>query len=630
VTRPLVGRADEVTQLRGLLTEAAHQPVRLHVTGEPGAGKTRLLKELSYMAEEEGDVVVAATPHPTRAPVAYGAARTLLASLLDVDANQLAGLAEGDGVFADPLVRAGVAEAAAPKGLPGVARRDRAAAVAAALATATHVAAERAKSGRVVMIIDDLHVCDGLTQHVVRELPSQLGDTSTLIATAGFHARHKIDGASTIVLHGLDHESATRFMEGTAEEPGEDAALATTSRLMLPLYLEQVQALGAQLGGDDSLPPRLADAVAQRLDRLDLPARRIVQAAAVLGDRCDLLLLKDLTRGEDMTGLEELSNQQLVRITDGDLEIGHPFIRDLIEASIPAEARRNLHERALALTSQLAAPLEVRAEHAYRAGEPMSALMILERMGDQALGCGDVTASVLAFRRALELARREMLETGDVMLEGAIVTFSRKLGDALQRSGDVTGADGVLREALDLAGPHSVERARMLLVLGRVAAARDRRRDAARLLGQALEVASTQRETETEARIQAAMAQLRREEGDHAGAGNAYARATELLEGDLNEVAPYVELLTELGEVLLELSDTEEAQRRLERARDTAEAAGHPSLVATAVGTLGALAEIGGDSATAAARYRDAARLAAEAGDAPAHDRWRTAASVLA
>ena len=69
---------------------------------------------------------------------------------------------------------------------------------------------------------------------------------------------------------------------------------------------------------------------------------------------------------------------------------------------------------------------------------------------------------MLALRRGLDLARREIFrgELDDPMR--AVLIFSRKLGEALARTGDVTDAEGVLREALDLAGPSGKDRARVL------------------------------------------------------------------------------------------------------------------------------------------------------------------------
>ena len=56
---PLVGRADELDLLEGLLDELDHgAPVALEVVGEPGIGKTRLLSELDARAELRGYVVL--------------------------------------------------------------------------------------------------------------------------------------------------------------------------------------------------------------------------------------------------------------------------------------------------------------------------------------------------------------------------------------------------------------------------------------------------------------------------------------------------------------------------------------------------------------------------------------------
>ncbi len=628
--RPLVGREGELRQVAAARAEAVGQSVWLHVTGEPGVGKTRLLKDTAHSAVEEGDVVVGATPHPTRAPVPYGPIRTLLGALLGVDPDELGPLAVTDAVFAETLVRAGVAEVAEPSGLAGFEENGKVGAVTAALATAVRVGVERAPTRRVVAVVDDLQSCDGLTQEVLRRLPAAVSDGGLLLLTAGFSAMLRTDGARVIALQGLDGDATRLFLAGKSENEteGRGSGLVRSARFMLPLYLEQVLALGGQLGGDDALPPRLADAVAQRIERLDLEALRVLQAAAVLGDRCELAWLREMS-DVDVAAVDTLRGEGLVRIMGLEVEIAHPFIRDLVASSIPAEARRGLHARALSLAAERDAPLEVRAEHAYRAGEPMSALMLLERMGDAALRRGDSVAAVLAFRRALDLARREMLEKGDVMLEGAILTFSRKLGEALERGGDVAGADGVLREALDLVGPASAERARMLLALGRTAARRERPRDALRMLGQALELATDHQNADVEARVQVELGRVRRHEGDAIGAANALRRAAELESAKGTDEARRARTLLELGEALTDIGDAEEARSVLERCRDVSEQAGARAVAAAALGVLGAIDEEAGHPDRAAAAYRDAARMAAEAGFAEAHERWRRSADAV-
>ncbi|MEM9188413.1 MAG: protein kinase [Myxococcota bacterium] len=624
---PLLGRAAEMKVLEGLREEAKDHAVWVHVDGEPGAGKTRLVNEFARKAEAAGDAVVLVGPHPTHAPVPFHPVRQMLAALLGVSAEDLGELASTDEVFADPLVRAGVAEAASPAGLGGVLGENRVGAVSAAVATALRVASERAQSRQVLLVADGLSSFDGLSRDVATGLLSLVSDQPMMLITTGFGLQ-KNPSTHAITLHGLSIDTALGFFDDSDDErPSKPPSLIPGGRLLLPLYLEQVQALGA--GPDETLPPRLADAVAQRIEGLDLEARKVMQAACVLGERCESSWLRALLETDQLDGLESLVEKRLVRLSKTEIQVCHPFVRDLVASSIPAEARRRLHERALQVASERDAPLEVRAEHAYRAGEPMSALMLLERMGDVAADRGDSVASVLAFRRALELGRRELLETGDLMLETAILTFSRKLGGALEQNGEIAGAEGVLREALDLAGPASSERARLLVALARVAARRDRRRDATRLLRHALEIAKRRDDSPTEALVQLGMARVRREDGDAIGAANALRRATEL---QIAIAAPAVQRATTLlmlSDVLLEVGDAEEAVKVLKEAQGLAERSNAEAVVARITGTLGSAFELEGRRADAAAQYRDAARLAAEAGDASSHDRWRSAAASL-
>jgi len=236
---------------------------------------------------------------------------------------------------------------------------------------------------------------------------------------------------------------------------------------------------------------------------------------------------------------------------------------------------------------------------------------------------------VLAYRRGLDLARRELLETGDVSLDSAIARFSRKLGGALEHSGDVTGAEGVLREALDLTGPVSLERARLLTGLGRVGARRERRRDAARLLGQALEIATNVNNAAIAAEAQLGIAAVRHDVGDQIGAANALRRAYELLEEAKAPKTKRAAVAVQLGEVLVEVGDTEDATKWFQQGTLLAKEANAPALLAAATGALAAQDELAGNLQQAGQQYRDAARLAAEAGDATSHARWRRAAAAL-
>jgi serine/threonine-protein kinase len=132
----------------------------------------------------------------------------------------------------------------------------------------------------------------------------------------------------------------------------------------------------------------------------------------------------------------------------------------------------------------------VSALHELYAQNAFQALVLLERVSANAGARGDLQGSIMALRRGLELARRELFrgELDDPM--NAVLIFSRKLGESLAKVGAYTDAEGVLREALDIAGPSGNDRARVLGVLAHVAHGRDRHQEAQKYLREALELAA--------------------------------------------------------------------------------------------------------------------------------------------
>ena len=435
------------------------------------------------------------------------------------------------------------------------------------------------------------------------------------------------NGAREIVLDGLDLREAQTFLSNEKHPIALDTG-STASRLYLPLYLENLQALGEGANSDEeSLPPRLADTMLQRVDRLGVGARRILQAASVLGTSASLEMVKDVGEITDFSPVDELVDRSLVDVEGANLVIAHPFFAELVEASIPASARRALHVRAMEVTSAAGAPIEVVAEHAYRAHEPMRSLMTLERMGDLSLVAAMVSLASSAFRRALELARRETLENGDTVMDSAVLMFSRKLGEALSATGDFAGADGVLREAMDLTGPMSANRARMYVALGRLAMRRERARDAMRHFGLALELVAGENE-EIESRVQLEIGRLRRADGDSRTAGNAYRRAIELFDNRRTTGDIVAAARIELGTVLIAQGQLPEASEYLIAGERLAIESSSVALAARAVAAYGELEATAGRAQAARMRYERAAQLAAEAGDAQSARLYRASASA--
>jgi serine/threonine-protein kinase len=626
--RAFVGREEELGLIREYRHAASQGAHWVHVFGEPGVGKTRFLTEIAEIAAAEGDLVIGAGAHSTGAPVPYSAIRTILAELLEVDDSELARMADRGDDLGSALAGAGVDEVMNPAGLLGGDGRSRTGAVAEALAWAVRRARARASSGRVMLIVDDLSYCDGLTQRTVIELARVLGNEPVLLVTAGDDDRGVLAN-EVMHLDGLDSEAAERFLAGSFHlrlVSGLNKLTESVGGTVLPLHLEQLEALG--VSPDDGPPPRMADAILQRVERTEVQAQRLLQSVAVLGRTCELDALRAVSGNDELTGLDELAGNSLVQLDGSKVSIVHPFIADLVAASIPAEARRGLHRRAFEVLSETRAPQEVRAVHAFHGVEPVTSLVVLEKAGDASMARGDHLGAVLEYRRALELARRETLESGDTVYDRAIATFSRKLGEALARSGDASGADGVLREAIDLTVPTSADRAKMLLSLGRIAARRDRPRDAMRHFGQALELVAGV-EPSIESHLQVAIGRIRRIEGNPDHAANAYRRALELFAEIDASAGTLARTRLELADALTAAGDHEGAAHELASVERDGRANGATSLVARAVGMLGSIDELAGRARDAQVRYEEAASLAAQAGDAPGYRRWLSASKTL-
>jgi tRNA A-37 threonylcarbamoyl transferase component Bud32/tetratricopeptide (TPR) repeat protein len=622
--RGLIGREEVFERLLSAVRGNSGPARVMYIVGELGVGKTRLMAELASHVEREGYVVIESGPHPTGAPVPYGAIRRAVVQLLNVSEERLSALADEESLWRDRVARAGIRELVNPEGVPGHEGVSRAGAVAAALARAVSLASSRSGVGRVLLMFDDLSRCDGLSADTLAAFGDYAANLPVfaLVSSRDPLPLHMRWPGLTAELPGLPVQLASEWLRPGITPP------TMANGGLLPLHLEQLRALRWEPTIDEPNAPSLAESVTRRLAVLDLGARRVLQALAVLGEQGALQPLKELVENEDLPGVEKLVEQGLLRLQSGDLMFAHPYLRDVVAASTPGATRKLLHTRAFDLAS--VQPLEVRAEHAFRAGDVLTALMLVDRMGQDALKRGDPKTGVFAFRRGLELARRELLETGDEAFDRAIVSFSRQLAEALVWSGDVTGAAGVLSEAIELAGPSSLERARMTLVQGRVAERRHRPKEAAQKLALAAESANRLGDKPLEARALWALSRVHKAEGDGPSAVAALRTGLERLVDGEPRSARRCLVEIDLAELLADLGDTGASSDHCERALDLARDGEWRALQAAALGVLASVDELRGETDSALTRYREACVLAADAGDLASRDRWGKAARALA
>jgi serine/threonine-protein kinase len=351
-------------------------------------------------------------------------------------------------------------------------------------------ASERARGHRVVLMVDDLHCVDGASRNAFTDTLSDPPLVpALLIATypPGFDPGWPADVSTARVLTGLATAEVAKIIVQGAK-PSTPALGA--SRTILPLYLEQLLRYSREESTE--APSGLADVIAMRVERLPSDARRVLQAIAVWGDDGDDEILTRMLAGEvDLVeALGFLRRAGMIVVSEKGIRTAHPLFREVTLATIPAAVRRELHASAAVVCDERELPIEVRAMHEVHGGTAFQALLLLERVSGLAGARGDHQGAIMALRRGLELARRELFrgELDDPMR--AVLIFSRKLGEALVRGGQLNDAEGVLREALDVAGPSGKDRAAVLGALAHVAHDRDRRQEAQDYLREALELAT--------------------------------------------------------------------------------------------------------------------------------------------
>jgi len=492
---PLLGREDDLHWLEDRRREADNAPRGARLVGEVGVGKTRLLAEFLGRARAEGDRVIEIAPDPAHAEIGYFGLADTIEKLTGISASTDMSRVTVDDPQRDEVLRGLHEVVLKPLGarLPADARRY---AVAATLRWAIRRASRDADGRRIILAYDDLPRFDGATRHAISDVLGEPPPVAVLFIAShppGFEAGWPAGRTHARVINGLPTSLAITSLRGLTPQTAASAAerlQEAGNRGIAPLYLDQLVRFAHEGGG--IAPARMADVIVLRIERLGADARRVLQAAAVLGDDVSLDLIGDLLApGAPVSAsLHKCVKSGILEETSGGVRFAHPLFREVAAATIPAGARRDMHARAGELAADRGTALEVRALHAFYAQNALEALLLLEQVADRCTQRGDDEGAILALRRSLELARRALFRGDLDDPERAVVIFSRKLGDALARAGYLTDAEGILREALDLAGPADSDRAKVLEGLARVARARERFPEAVALLKEAIATAN--------------------------------------------------------------------------------------------------------------------------------------------
>jgi serine/threonine protein kinase len=477
---PLLARDDAMAWLETRYHEASAVLAVARLVGEAGAGKTRLLRELLGHCAMRGDFVVTVTPEPSWAKIGDAALRAAIRGLVGIPDGPV-DPSTWEAAFPDARVGLTALFAVDSDPPSGLGRRK---ALSEALRWALEVAAERTRTGPVVLAIDDLDFIDGTSRNAIEDVLAEPPLVAALIVmthqpgSPGSSPAGETLPAETWSLAPLPYES---FADRVSQR------VAVRGVPLLPLHVEQLIAWARET--TDAPPERLVDVIARRAERLAPDARHVLHALAVWGDDAtpDSLWQMLPSTVDVAAALDGLDRARIVAIDERGIRIAHPLIRRVVFSSLPAGRKQELFSKAAQMRPE--APLEVRAQHAIHGESAFEALALLDTLSARRAAHGDLSGSVSSLRKALDMARRELHrgELDDPV--GAVLIFSRKLAEALVDREQWSDAEGVLREALGTAPPTSRHRAHLLGVLARVAGARQHPLDARRYLDEAMRVA---------------------------------------------------------------------------------------------------------------------------------------------
>lgn len=479
----LVGREAETDAIRGLCRQVERGRRRsLVIAGEPGIGKSHLVREAEEYLKARGWNIHRGQCHPHTAANPFSPWVQVLNSLFDTahldSAEQrtekaLATLRrlppelEEMAPLLNPVLNLAVPENQVVSSLDSEARRRRLFDLVAALLAAA------AQEAPLAVVMEDLHSADPSSLQLLNHVDAAVESGRLLLCLT-----------LRPVATALQLRPATTTTLSLGELPEEDAASLIAAALGLPdlpahvvqellakargnpLFLHEIARSIRQSGGLDQLlktpsfrlaadmaavqvPDRIQTLIMSRLDTLRPYARDTLRSASVIGTTFDLTTLRslldpDVAETALHSRLLELVQMDLVdpeEASEGAFSFKHALIQEVAYDSLPFSRRRELHSRTAAYLEEAHAgrlePFYGVLVHHYRQSGSR------EKTFTYALKAGDSARLVFANEEAIEYYR------------SALTVLERKAGHAAQqrsyvreRIGDAHGTSGRHLEAI--------------------------------------------------------------------------------------------------------------------------------------------------------------------------------------
>jgi DNA-binding CsgD family transcriptional regulator len=393
----LVGRDAELEFLTARLAEAEGGAARFAaVEGDPGMGKSRLLRELGRRAAGRDCVVLHGRAAEFEREMPFGLFVDALDSFLEAAPGSAFGALDQEQV--DELASAFPAMRPLASGdSPAPAPEDRIRVYGAVRELLGCLA-----PGKTVLItLDDLHWSDRASLELIGHLLRRPPRARVMLAFS--YRTRRIDSSVMSELRAaadaghlglqrlgpLDPAAAGALLE---DDPRAEEIVAQGGGN--PFYILELSRTepiaGLVGGGSDSVPEAIRIAIERELGGLSADGRALANASAVVGDPFSLDLsigAAGLEPGAGLAALDELAGSDLVRATDVPrrFQFRHPLVRAAVYEAVPEGTRLAIHALCAELLRDGREGLAVRAHHVEQSAQ-FGDLEAVELLRDAALG----------------------------------------------------------------------------------------------------------------------------------------------------------------------------------------------------------------------------------------------------
>ncbi len=415
----LLEREQELTTLTAALTAAADGTGRLLVVeGEPGIGKTELLRAARELGRRRGMRVLAARGLELERDYSFGVVAQLFGPT--VAANERDPLLAGPAALALPALHLG-ADAAGPS--PSPSGGDPTHRILHGLYWLT---ANLCEQGPVVLAIDDAQWSDTASLRFVAYLAPRLRElaaVAVLTVRTGEQVEHDLlrrlrvnPDADVIQPHALSADAVASLVRARLDGAGDEVCTACFEATRgNPFLLGELLAALAEVevGSAREAVQRIATlapsgatrSVQGRLGRLPDAAQQVAQALAVLGDGAGLGRVARLAAVDTDTASRaaDVLEQAHILAVGRPLGFKHPLVRAAVYATVTSSEKARAHRRAADLLADAGAGEEDVAVHLLQTDPTGDASVVrtLQAAARRAAGRGAVDAAAAYLTRAL-------------------------------------------------------------------------------------------------------------------------------------------------------------------------------------------------------------------------------------